>query len=286
VQADRGSFRPALATAAETTSRIAATTLLASVEPCAAARPPRALFGHHAARQRGAMFRTSRLPAPRPLGPPRCSSAWSRVQNQPSSPPRALFGHHAARQRGAVFRTSPRPHHALSSATTLLVSVEPCSEPALVPTTRSLRPPRCSSAWSHVHNQPPARPASYRATTLLVSVEPCSEPAACPPRVLPGHHAARQRGAMFTTSRLPAPRPIGPPRCSSAWSHVQNQPPARPASSRATTLLVSVEPCSEPALVPTTRSLRPPRCSSAWSHVHNQPPARPTASSILNTAPR
>jgi len=139
---------------------------------------------------------------PRHLGPLRCSSAWSHVQNQPPARPAPLG------------------------------------------------PPRCSSAWSHVQNQPSARPAPSRATTLLVSVEPCSKPAACPPRAISGHHAARQRGAMFKTSRLPAPRHLGPPRCSSAWSHVQNQPPARPAPSRATTLLVSVEPCSKPAACP------------------------------------
>jgi len=183
------------------------------------------------------------------LRPPRCSSAWSHVKNQPSSlrapaqattllvsvepcsepalvPPRARAGHHAARQRGAMFRTrrraAPRPR----------------------------RPPRCSSAWSHVQNQPSPRPAPAQATTLLVSVEPCSKPALAPPRARAGHHAARQRGAMFRTRRRPAPRPRRPPRCSSAWSHVQNQPSPRPAPAQATTLLVSVEPCSEPALVP------------------------------------
>ena len=55
---------------------------------------------------------------------------------------------------------------------------------------------------------------------------------------------------MFRTSPRPATRPVGPPRCSPAWSHVQNQPSSRHAPSRATTLLASVEPCSEPALVP------------------------------------
>ena len=187
------------------------------------------------------MFRTSRLPAPRPFGPPRCSPAWSRVQNQPPARP-------------TPFR-----------ATTLLASVEPCSQPAVCPP-RPFGPPRCSPAWSRVHNQPSARPTPFRATALLASVEPCSKPAACPPR------------------------PFGPPRCSPAWSHVQNQPPARhtlsghhaarqrgavfktsrlPATPfRATTLLASVEPCSKPAACP--RFSRNPA----------------TAFSILNTAPR
>ncbi len=148
-------------------------------------------------------------PAREALGPPRCSPAWSRVQNQTSprpatssghhaarqrgavfepdlAPPRDLFGHHAARQRGAVFRTRPRL------------------------ATRPLRPPRCSPAWSRVQNQTSPRPATSSATTLLASVEPCSEPDLAPPRDLFGHHAARQRGAMFKT-RTP-PRTITPLR--------------------------------------------------------------------------
>jgi|GEM_PF-1001711 len=102
-----------------------ATTLLASVEPCSApaAVPSRALLGHHAARQRGAMFSTSRRPVPRPPGPPRCSPAWSHVQHQSPSRPTPSSGHHAARQRGAMFSTSRRP----------------------VP--RPPGPPRCSPAW-------------------------------------------------------------------------------------------------------------------------------------------
>jgi len=174
-----------------------------------------ALSGHHAACQRGAMFRTSRRPAapspattllasvepcsepagvsPRPLRPPRCWPAWSHVQNQPTSR-RALSGHHAAGQRGAMFRTSRRPATP-SPATTLLASVEPCSQPAGVPP-RRLRPPRCWPAWSHVHNQPASR------------------------RVLSGHHAAGQRGAMFRTSRRPAaPSSVvnSAPRRQAAW---------------------------------------------------------------------
>ena len=135
-------------------------------------------------------------------------------------------GHHAARQRGAVFRTRHRP------------------------APRPLRPPRCSPAWSHVQNQTSSRPATSLATTLLASVEPCSEPDLAPPRDLFGHHAARQRGAVFRTRPRPAPRPLRPPRCSPAWSHVQNQTSPRPATSSATTLLASVEPCSEPDLAP------------------------------------
>jgi len=206
-------------------------------------------FGHHAACPRGAMFRTSRRPAPRPVGPPRCLSAWSHVQDQPSSraatpsattllasvepcsgpadvAPRAVLGHHAARQRGAMFRTSRRR------------------------ATRPVGPPRCLSAWSHVQDQPSSRPAPSSATTLLASVEPCSGPADVAPRALSGHHAACQRGAMFRTSRRRATRPVGPPRCLPAWSHVQDQPTSRPAPCRATTLLASVEPCSGPAVVP------------------------------------
>jgi len=53
-----------VATVAETTSRITATTLLVSVEPCSEPdiAPPRDLFGHHAAWQRGAMFPTRPRP--------------------------------------------------------------------------------------------------------------------------------------------------------------------------------------------------------------------------------
>jgi len=178
------------------------------------------------------MFKTSRRPSPRRLRlrPPRCSPAWSHVQSQPpachapssattllasvepcSKPaaclPRALFGHHAACQRGAMFKASRRP------------------------ATRSLRPPRCLPAWSHVQSQPSACHSPSSATTLLASVEPCSKPAACLPRALFGHHAACQRGAMFKTSRLPATRSLRPPRCLPAWSHVQNQPSAQPEPS-------------------------------------------------------
>ena len=47
-----------VAAVAEITSRIPATTLLVSVEPCSEPEiaPPRDLFGHHAACRRGAMF--------------------------------------------------------------------------------------------------------------------------------------------------------------------------------------------------------------------------------------
>ena len=218
--ASRGSDL-AVATVAEITSRIPATTLLASVEPCSEPElgPPRDLFGHHAACQRGAVFRTRARPAPRPLRPPRCLPAWSRVQNQSSArpatssattllasvepcsepelaPPRDLFGHHAACQRGAVFRTRARP------------------------APRPLRPPRCLPAWSRVQNQSSARPATSSATTLLASVGPCSEPELGPPRDLFGHHAACQRGAVFRTRARPAPRPLRPPRCLPAWGHV------------------------------------------------------------------
>jgi len=214
------SFNGLQATVAKMTSRISATTLLASVEPCSApvAAPLRDFFalGHHAARQRGAMFSTSRRASTRSLrlGPPRCSPAWSHVQHQPpclyaissssattllasvepcsspaGEPLRDFFalGHHAARQRGAMFITSRRA------------------------STRFLRlgPPRCSPAWSHVHHQSPRLYAisSPWATTLLASVEPCSAPVAVPLRdfFALGHHAACQRGAMFRTRHRPAP---------------------------------------------------------------------------------
>ena len=166
------------ATVAEITSRISATTLLASVEPCSAPAvgPLRVFFGHHAARQRGAMFNTSRRPARRFLRPPRCLPAWSHVQHQGSS------------------------RSALSS-----------------------RPPRCLAAWSHVQHQPSARSSLSSATTLLASVEPCSAPAVGQFRAFFGHHAAWQRGAMFSTSDRPARRFLRPPRCLPAWSHVQHQ---------------------------------------------------------------
>ncbi len=73
-----------VATVAEITSQIPATTLLASVEPCSEPDidPPRDLFGHHAARQRGAMFKTRRCPdqtAPRIVNTaPRWRAAWWR----------------------------------------------------------------------------------------------------------------------------------------------------------------------------------------------------------------
>ena len=81
-------------------------------------------------------------------------------------------------------------------------------------------------AWSHVQPEPSACSTLSSATTLLASVEPCSEPAVAPPRDLVGHHAACQRGAMFSTSRRPAARPRRPPRCLPAWSHVQPEPSA------------------------------------------------------------
>ena len=239
------------------------------------------LLGHHAARQRGAMFKTRRLaahascpssattllasvePCSKPdaspltrlvlLRPPRCSPARSHVQNQTPRRSRvlSLFGHHAARQRGAMFKTRRLAAHAScpSSATTLLASVEPCSKPDAAPLTRlvPLRPPRCSPAWSHVQNQTPRRPASCpsSATTLLASVEPCSKPDASPPRVLSffGHHAARQRGAMFKTRR-------SPPQC---VQHVEHR-------STLASSVVAKPPISWSALVLNTAA----RWRAAW----------------------
>jgi|GEM_PF-2787358 len=187
------------ATVAEITSRISATTLLASVVPGSAPAVGllHAFFGHHAACQRGAMFSTSRPPSPRFL--------W---------------------------------------------------------------PPRCLPAWSHVQHQPPAQSTLPLATTLLASVEPCSAPAVGPARASFGHHAACQRGAMFSTSRPPSPRFLWPPRCLPAWSHVQHQPPAQSHAS-----FGHHAACQRGAMFSTSRRPSPSR--------------RPaTASSILNTAPR
>ena len=59
-----GSRPRPVATVAEIFSQTPATTLLVSVEPCSEPdiAPPRDLFGHHAACQRGAMFPTRRRP--------------------------------------------------------------------------------------------------------------------------------------------------------------------------------------------------------------------------------
>ena len=62
---------------------------------------PRDLFGPHAARQRGAVFRTRPRPA------------------------RDLFGPHTARQRGALFRTSPRPTSRRSARAVLALGGAP-----------------------------------------------------------------------------------------------------------------------------------------------------------------
>jgi len=241
-----------------------ATTLLASVERCSRPGP------------------TKKSAA----SPPRCSPAWSGVQDQGRPRDRRLR-HHAARQRAAVFKT--RADHEIGGfATTLLASVERCSRPE--PTTKSAAsPPRCSPAWSGVQDQ--GRPRNRRLR----------------------HHAARQRGAVFKTradheiggfattllasvQRCSRPGPTtksaaSPPRCSPAWSGVQDQ--GRPRNRRlrhhaarqrgavfktradheiggfATTLLASVERCSRPG--PTTKSAAsPPRCSPAWSGVQDQ----------------
>ena len=154
------------------------------------------------------------------------------------------------------------------------------------PAPRPLRPPRCLPAWSRVQNQSSPRPATSSATTLLASVEPCSEPELAPPRDLFGHHAACQRGAVFRTRARPAPRPLRPPRCLPAWSRVQNQSSPRPATSSATTLLASVEPCSEPESSPR------PATSSATTLLASVGPCSRldlvpiTASITVNTAPR
>jgi len=111
-----------------------ATTLLASVERCSRpARPPRThpFFATTLLASVERCSRPARLPEPIPSSPPRCSPAWSDVQDQrvppepiPSSPPRcspawsdvqdqrvppnpSLLRHHAARQRGAMFKTRP-----------------------------------------------------------------------------------------------------------------------------------------------------------------------------------
>ena len=228
------------------------------------------------------MFRTGRRPAPPRLRPPRCLPAWSHVQDRPSSRAatplattllasvepcsgpavvlrRHAFGHHAACQRGAMFRTSRRR------------------------APRRLRPPRCLSAWSHVQDQPTSRHAPCRATTLLASVEPCSGPAVVPPRDVLGHHAACQRGAMFRTSRRRATRPVGPPRCLSAWSHVQDQPTSRPRVQRfehRSTLASSVvakRTISRTSLVLNTA----PRWQAAWWRSGGYPRNVASATTLL-----
>lgn len=60
-------------------------------------------YGHHAACQRGAVFRTRHRPAPRPFRPPRCLAAWGHVSDETSAravrrSPRAPL--HAGQQRG------------------------------------------------------------------------------------------------------------------------------------------------------------------------------------------
>ena len=228
-------------------------------------------FGHHAACQRGAMFSASGRPAPRFFRPPRCSPAWSHVQHQPSS--RSTLSSATTLLASVEPCSAPGvvPFRAFFAATTLLGSVEPCSAPAVGPflaffghhaacqrgamfsasrrpVPRFLRPPRCLPAWSHVQHQPSARSTLSSATTLLASVEPCSAPAVVPLDAFFGHHAACQRGAMFSTSGRPVPRFLRPPRCLAAWSHVQHQRSSRSTLSSATTLLASVEPCSAPAV--------------------------------------
>ena len=72
---------------------------------------------------------------------------------------------------------------------------------------------------------------------------------------------------MFTTSHRPTARLLRPPRCLPAWSHVHNQPSPRRATSLATTLLASVEPCSQPAFLSRTASSSlntAPRWQAAW----------------------
>jgi len=104
-----------------------ATTLLASVERCS--RPD--------------------ICTKSAASPPRCSPAWSGVQDQLSAPNR-LLRHHAACQRGAVFKTSYL-HQIGCFATTLLASVERCSRPDIC-TKSAASPPRCSPAWSGVQD--------------------------------------------------------------------------------------------------------------------------------------
>jgi len=163
-----------------------ATTLLASVEPCS--QPAVVPCDVQHLEHRSTLASSVVANPPISLGTalvlntaPRWQAAWWRWRGYG----RDVLGHHAARQRGASF------HY------------QPPRRPA-----RPLRPPRCSPAWSHLQNQPTPPRATPSATTLLASVEPCSEPADPAPRGPFGHHAARQRGAMFTTSRPRAPRDV------------------------------------------------------------------------------
>jgi len=104
-----------------------ATTLLASVERCSTPE-------------------TSAKSAP---SPPRCSPAWSGVQDQ-RRPRNRPLRHHAARQRGAVFNTRDVREMGFF-ATTLLASVERCSTPE-TSAKSAPSPPRCSPAWSGVQD--------------------------------------------------------------------------------------------------------------------------------------
>ena len=206
------------ATVAEITSRISATTLLASVEPCSAPAdvPPRDLFGHHAACQRGAMFKARRRPA----------HCVHRLEH------RSTLASSVVAKRGPIFGGISGLEH------------------------------RSTLASSVVARRPIFRGIS--------GLEHRSRHAA-----IFGHHAACQRGAMFSTSRRPAPRPLRPPRCLPAWSHVQHQPTSRRATSSATTLLASVEPCSKPdvgALTASSISNTAPRCLPAWWRRGGDPP--------------
>ena len=95
---------------------------------------------------------------------------------------------------------------------------------------------------------------------------------------------------MFKTSRGPAPisLPLRPPRCSPAWSHVQDQPPPHRAtsSSPATTLLASVEPCSRPAIAPPQCVQHREHRSTLASSVVANRSMFSRISLVVNTAPR
>jgi len=130
--------------------------------------PRNRLRRHHAACQRGAVFKTRDV-AKSAASPPRCLPAWSGVQDQ------------RCREIGCL-------------ATTLLASVERCSRPEMS-TKSAASPPRCLPAWSGVQDQR-CREIGCFAATLLASVERCSRPEMSRNR-LPRHHAACQRGAVF-----------------------------------------------------------------------------------------
>ncbi len=150
-------------------------------------RPTPSLLRPHAARQRGAMFKTTLPPEPIPSLPPRCSPAWSDVQDQSVNQPRThpFFAPRCSPAWSDVQdqRVPARTHPFF--APTLLASVERCSRPAPPARTPSLLRPHAARQRGAMFKTSTSRPnPSLLAPTLLASVERCSRPAP-PPRTHP-----------------------------------------------------------------------------------------------------